>query len=48
MNFKKAVLETSRDLKNAISVYEKSGFSRISNYGQYIGVEQSVCYEKVL
>ncbi|MGI9582374.1 GNAT family N-acetyltransferase [Chryseobacterium sp. RRHN12] len=48
LNFKKAVLETSRDLKNAISVYEKSGFSRIPNYGQYIGVEQSVCYEKVL
>jgi GNAT superfamily N-acetyltransferase len=48
LNFKKAVLETSRDLKNAISVYEKSGFNRIPNYGQYIGVEQSVCYEKVL
>ncbi|WP_278352909.1 GNAT family N-acetyltransferase [Chryseobacterium gleum] len=48
LNFKKAVLETSRDLKNAISVYEKSGFDRIPNYGQYIGVEQSVCYEKVL
>lgn len=48
LNFKKAVLETSRDLKNAISVYEKSGFNRIPNYGQYIGVEQSVCYEKAL
>lgn len=48
LNFKKAVLETSRDLKNAISVYEKNGFNRIPNYGQYIGVEQSVCYKKVL
>ncbi|PWW15267.1 GNAT family N-acetyltransferase [Chryseobacterium sp. AG844] len=48
LNFKKAVLETSRDLKNAISVYEKSGFNRIPNYGQYIGVKQSVCYEKAL
>ncbi|WP_431611833.1 GNAT family N-acetyltransferase [Chryseobacterium sp. 'Rf worker isolate 10'] len=47
LNFKKAVLETSRDLKSAISIYEKSGFYRISNYGQYIGIEQSVCYEKV-
>ncbi|UKB79018.1 GNAT family N-acetyltransferase [Chryseobacterium sp. MEBOG07] len=47
LNFKKAVLETSQDLKSAISIYEKSGFYRISNYGQYIGVEQSVCYEKV-
>ncbi|WP_126653501.1 GNAT family N-acetyltransferase [Chryseobacterium aureum] len=48
LNFKKAVLETSRDLKSAISIYEKSGFYRIPNYGQYIGVEQSVCYEKEL
>lgn len=48
LNFKKAVLETSRDLKSAISVYERNGFSRIPNYGQYIGVEQSVCYGKEL
>ncbi|WFB66774.1 GNAT family N-acetyltransferase [Chryseobacterium sp. WX] len=48
LNFTKAVLETSRDLKSAISVYEKSGFYKIPNYGQYVGIEQSVCYEKVL
>lgn len=48
LNFKKVVLETSQDLKSAISVYEKSGFYRIPNYGQYVGIEQSVCYEKVL
>ncbi|MGE8512370.1 MAG: GNAT family N-acetyltransferase [Chryseobacterium culicis] len=48
LNFKKAVLETSQDLKSAISVYEKSGFYRIPNYGQYVGIEQSVCYEKGL
>jgi GNAT superfamily N-acetyltransferase len=48
LNFKKAVLETSQDLKSAISIYEKNGFYRIPNYGQYIGVEQSVCYEKCI
>ncbi len=48
LNFKKAVLETSQDLKSAISVYEKNGFYRIPNYGQYVGIEQSVCYEKGL
>ncbi|WP_250255714.1 GNAT family N-acetyltransferase [Chryseobacterium sp. Marseille-Q3244] len=48
LGYKKAVLETSRELTNAISVYEKSGFLRIPNYGQYIGVESSVCYEKQL
>lgn len=46
--YKKAILETSRELKNAISVYEKSGFHRIPNYGQYIDVDDSVCYEKIL
>ncbi len=48
LDFKRAVLETSRDLKNAISIYEQNGFYRIPNYGQYIGIEQSVCYEKIL
>lgn len=48
LDFKKAVLETSAEFNNAISVYEKSGFYRIPNYGQYIGVEQSVCYEKII
>lgn len=48
LGYKRAVLETSKDLINAISVYEKSGFQRIPNYGQYIGVDSSVCFEKEL
>lgn len=48
LGYKKAVLETSQDLNNAISVYEKSGFHKIPNYGQYIGVDSSVCFEKML
>lgn len=48
LGYKRAVLETSKELKNAISVYEKSGFQRISNYGQYVGVDSSVCFEKEL
>ncbi|RXM49914.1 MULTISPECIES: GNAT family N-acetyltransferase [unclassified Chryseobacterium] len=48
LGYKKAVLETSKDLTNAISVYEKSGFQKIPNYGQYIGVDSSVCYGKDL
>lgn len=48
MGFKKAVLETSCELHGAISIYEKSGFHRIPNYGQYIGVDESVCFEKVM
>ncbi|MFZ4931326.1 GNAT family N-acetyltransferase [Chryseobacterium sp. Mn2064] len=48
LGFTKAVLETSVDLKNAISVYEKSGFYKIPNYGQYADIESSVCFEKIL
>lgn len=48
LGYKKVVLETSKDLTNAISVYEKSGFQRIPNYGQYVGVDSSVCFEKRL
>ncbi|MDR2236695.1 MAG: GNAT family N-acetyltransferase [Chryseobacterium sp.] len=46
--FQKAVLETSADQNAALSVYEKSGFYRIPNYGPYIGIDKSVCYEKIL
>ncbi|CAA7390351.1 hypothetical protein [Chryseobacterium fistulae] len=42
------ILETSLEQNEALSVYEKSGYKRISNYGQYRDVESSVCYEKEL
>lgn len=48
LNYKKAVLETSLEQNEALSVYEKSGYIRIPNYGQYAGIEKSVCYEKML
>lgn len=47
-NYTKAVLESSLEQNEALSVYEKSGYTRIPNYGQYIGIDKSVCYEKVL
>jgi len=48
LNYTKAVLETSLKQNEAVSVYEKIGYTRIPNYGQYIGVETSVCYTKPL
>ncbi|SIQ42138.1 Acetyltransferase (GNAT) family protein [Chryseobacterium sp. RU37D] len=48
LGYKKAVLESSLQQNEALSIYEKSGFQRIPNYGQYIGVDKSVCYEKLL
>jgi putative acetyltransferase len=42
----RCVLETGMKQPEAIRLYEKSGYSEISNYGQYIGMENSVCFEK--
>lgn len=48
LNYTKAVLESSLEQNEALSVYEKSGYTRIPNYGQYIGIDKSICYEKFL
>jgi GNAT superfamily N-acetyltransferase len=41
-------LETGMKQPEAIRLYEKSGYRRIPNYGQYEGVFNSVCFEKKL
>lgn len=46
--FTAAVLETGIKQPEAIRLYEKSGYVRIPNYGQYIGVEQSYCFRRNL
>jgi len=48
LNYKKCILETGKKQPEAIRLYEKNGYIRIPNYGQYAGVENSVCFEKVL
>lgn len=45
---KQVVLETGKKQVEAISLYERSGYERITNYGQYIGIKTSVCFEKLL
>jgi putative acetyltransferase len=45
---KKCVLETGLRQPEAISLYKKNDYKLISNYGQYIGMENSVCFEKIL
>ena len=46
--FKFAILETGFKQPEAIRLYEKSGYKVIPNYGQYAGVENSVCMKKTL
>ena len=47
MSFRKCVLETGRRQPEAIALYEKNGYKRIDNYGQYAGVDNSLCFEKI-
>ncbi|HEY0076385.1 MAG TPA: GNAT family N-acetyltransferase [Abditibacteriaceae bacterium] len=48
LNFQFAVLETGKRQPEAIKLYQKSGYELIPNYGQYEGVENSVCMRKAL
>lgn len=43
-----AILETGYLQKDAIGLYQKLGYEIIDNFGQYIGVENSVCMKKSL
>ena len=40
------ILETALKQPEAIRVYERGGYIHIPNYGQYIGVEISLCMKK--
>jgi putative acetyltransferase len=46
--YETCVLETGKRQPEAIRLYEKAGYKKIPNYGQYVGVENSVCFEKIL
>lgn len=48
LGYTKCVLETGKRQPEAIALYQKNGYHIIPNYGQYIGVENSVCFEKPL
>ncbi len=48
MVFTKCILETGKKQPEAIGLYSKHGYKIIPNYGQYAGVENSVCFEKVI
>lgn len=48
LGYTTCILETSNKLQNAIALYKKSGFEISEQYGQYIGVESSVCMMKII
>jgi len=48
LGFSQAVLETGKKQPEAIALYQKSNYKVTPNYGQYIGVDNSVCMSKSL
>jgi len=48
LNYKYVILETGKFLTEAVALYKKSGFEVIPNYGQYAGIERSICFRKEL
>lgn len=48
LSYSKCILETGNRQQDAIALYQKNGYMQIPNYGQYAGVENSVCFEKNL
>ncbi len=46
--FRECVLETGQKQPEAIALYTRSGYQRTANYGQYAGVDNSVCMRKDL
>jgi putative acetyltransferase len=48
LNATHCILETGIEFTTAQALYTKMGYQNIPNYGQYIGVVRSICFEKKL
>lgn len=48
LGYKKCILETGKRQVEAVRFYEKCEYQRISNYGQYQKMDNSICFEKKL
>mgnify|MGYP000165043155 CR=1 FL=1 len=48
LGYSKCILETGIKQHEAIALYYKNGYNLIDNYGQYVGMKASKCFEKNL
>lgn len=46
LGYKKCILETGDKMTEAIGLYRKNNFKVIPNYGQYVNIKSSICFEK--
>lgn len=48
LRYEKCILETGSRQVAAIKFYERNGYTRTPNFGQYSEIENSRCFEKLL
>lgn len=48
LKYKKCLLETGKKQPEAIRLYQKNRYEIIPNFGQYQGIKNSLCFEKLL
>lgn len=48
LGFHRIILETGRKQTEAIGLYRSNGYKEIKNYGPYIEMTNSICFEKYL
>ncbi|ANQ50482.1 GNAT family N-acetyltransferase [Flammeovirga sp. MY04] len=48
LGYQRCILETGIRQHEAIRLYQKNEYKLIPNYGQYEGVEESKCFEKLM
>ena len=46
LGYQSCVLETGKKQPEAMGLYHRMGYEVIPNYGQYEGIDNSVCFEK--
>lgn len=48
LSYKKCLLETGVKQLEAVALYRKNAYEVVPNYGQYEGMENSICFEKII
>ena len=46
--YEKCILETGMKQPEAIALYKKQDYKVVPNFGKYAGMENSICFEKLL
>ncbi|UNY98273.1 GNAT family N-acetyltransferase [Zhouia spongiae] len=48
LSFHRCILETGKRQTEAVALYHKTGYKTIPNYAPYEGIDNSICFEKIL